>query len=56
MVPSPQSMWKSWLFVGGLVLMAAVVAWRTGGPSRVSTALSSAGSLFIGVLPNLVLG
>jgi uncharacterized membrane protein YraQ (UPF0718 family) len=56
MIPSPQSMWRSWCLIGGLVLIAGVVAWRTGGPQRVGAALASGASLFLGVLPNLVLG
>jgi uncharacterized membrane protein YraQ (UPF0718 family) len=50
------SMWRSWVFVGSLVLACGVVAWRIGGPSRVGLALTSAGGLFLAVLPNLVLG
>ena len=56
MVPSPSSMWRSWLIVGTLVGIAAVLAWRSGGPQRVGEALTSATELFIGVLPNLILG
>ena len=49
-------MWRSWVFVGVLVCIAAVVAWRTGGPARVGEGLTNAGTLFLGVLPNLILG
>jgi uncharacterized membrane protein YraQ (UPF0718 family) len=56
MIPSPQSMWRSWVLIGGLVLLGAVVAWRTGGPQRVGEALASGGRLFLAVLPNLILG
>ena len=56
MVPPLQSMWRSWLIVGTLVLICAVLAWRAGGPQRVGTALTSGGQLFVGVLPNLILG
>jgi uncharacterized membrane protein YraQ (UPF0718 family) len=56
MTPSPTALWRSWLLVGGLVGVLAAVAWRTGGPQRVGQALASGGTLFIGVLPNLLLG
>ena len=56
MTPSYQSMWRSWLFVGSLVVLCAVVAWRTGGPSRVGHAMKSGAELFVGVLPNMLLG
>ena len=56
MLPSVSSMWRSWLFVGALVLIAAIIAWRTGGAPRVGEALSSGAGLFVSVLPNLVLG
>jgi uncharacterized membrane protein YraQ (UPF0718 family) len=49
-------MWRSWLIVGSLVFVCAVVAWRTGGPQRVGEAFASGTALFLGVLPNLVLG
>ena len=56
LVPSAHSMWRSWLFVGVLVLIAGITAWRTGGPARVGESLSNAGALFLAVLPNLILG
>ena len=56
MIPSPQSMWRSWLLIGALVAACAVVAWRTGGAPRVGQALASGAALFLGVLPNLLLG
>jgi uncharacterized membrane protein YraQ (UPF0718 family) len=56
MIPSVQSLWRSWLVIGMLVAVCAVVAWRTGGPQRVGDAVSSGASLFLGVLPNLLLG
>ena len=56
MVPSAQSMWRSWLIIGCLVAVLGVVAWRTGGAPRVGQALASGAWLFLGVLPNLVLG
>lgn len=49
-------MWRSWLIVGTLVLLCAVLAWRSGGPQRVGQALGSGGALFISVLPSLILG
>lgn len=49
-------MWRSWLIIGGLVIVCAVIAWRTGGSPRVSLALMSSGELLVSVLPNLVLG
>lgn len=56
MVPALQSMWRSWLLLGALVAVAAVIAWRAGGPERVGQALASGAGLFLGVLPNLLLG
>ena len=56
MAPPFSSMWRSWLVIGCLVLICAVIAWRTGGAHRVGLALSSGGALFLSVLPNLVLG
>lgn len=55
MLPSG-SMWRSWVIVGMLVLGCAVMAWRVGGPQRVGQALASGAGLFVGVLPNLLLG
>ncbi len=49
-------MWRSWLLIGSLVLICGIIAWRSGGSQRVGEALSSGGQLFLGVLPNLVLG
>ncbi len=49
-------MWRSWLVIGSLVGVCAVIAWRSGGPSRVQAALSSGAALFLSVLPNLTLG
>jgi uncharacterized membrane protein YraQ (UPF0718 family) len=49
-------MWRSWLIIGGLVCLFALMAWRAGGPSRVGQALGSGASLFLAVLPNLILG
>jgi uncharacterized membrane protein YraQ (UPF0718 family) len=54
--PSVQTLWRSWLFVGGLLICAIMVAWRSGGVSRVREGLGSAASLFLHVSPNLVLG
>ena len=56
MHPPLQSMWRSWLVVGALVAVCAVIAWRSGGSARVGQALASGGGLFLSVLPNLVLG
>ncbi|MBI4003637.1 MAG: permease [Candidatus Omnitrophica bacterium] len=56
MGPPLQSMWRSWLIIGTLVAIAAVIAWRSGGPERVGQALTSGSELFLGVLPNLILG
>ena len=56
MAPPLHSMWRSWLVIGSLVLICAVIAWRAGGPSRIGQALSSGAGLFVGVLPNLLLG
>ena len=56
MIPPPQSMWRSWLIIGSLVICCAAVAWRAGGPARIGQALTSGAALFVGVLPNLVLG
>jgi uncharacterized membrane protein YraQ (UPF0718 family) len=49
-------MWRSWLLLGTLVLACAGIAFRTGGIVRVGEALSSGTKLFLGVLPNLLLG
>src|SRR3989338_5986013 len=56
MVPSVQSMWRSWVIVGSLILICAVVAWRSGHPEKVWQAIASGTALFVGVLPNLILG
>ena len=56
MTPPIQSMWRSWLVIGSLVVICAVIAWRTGGPSRITQALTSGSALFLSVLPNLLLG
>lgn len=53
---SVQSMWRSWLLIGGLVLICGVIAWRAGGPPRVGQAIWSGGVLLVSVLPNLFLG
>ena len=49
-------MWRSWLILGGLVIGCAIVAFRQGGLPRIGAALGSGSQLFIGVLPNLLLG
>ena len=56
MTPGWQTMWRSWVLIGALVLLAAAAAWRGGGPARVQEALASGAKLFVGVLPNLLLG
>jgi uncharacterized membrane protein YraQ (UPF0718 family) len=56
MAPSVQSLWRSWLIIGTLVFVCAIFAWRAGGSARVSQALGSGASLFLAVLPNLILG
>lgn len=56
MAPPANSMWRSWLIIGSLVLVGAVVAYRTGGSQRVGQALASGAGLFVGVLPSLILG
>ena len=56
MAPPIQSMWRSWVVIGTLVLIAAVIAWRSGGSARVGQALASGAGLFLSVLPNLLLG
>jgi len=56
MTPPLNSLWRSWLIVGTLVVICAVIAWRTGGPSRITQALGNGGQLFLSVLPNLILG
>lgn len=56
MTLSWQTMWKSWLLIGALVVLCAVLAYRTGGPARIGQALSSGAHLFVSVLPNLILG
>src|SRR3989338_9420730 len=56
MAPPLQSMWRSWLLLGALVVVGAGIAWRAGGPERVGQALASGAGLFLGVLPNLILG
>lgn len=54
--PTPQVMWRSWLFLGGLVLTCAVLAFRSGGVLRVGEAVTFSTKLFLSVLPNLLLG
>ena len=56
MGPPLHSMWRSWLLMGSLVILCCVIAWRTGGPSRVGQGLTSGAGLFLTVLPNLLLG
>lgn len=56
MIPPLQSMWRSWLLMGILVSVCAVLAWRSGGPQRVGEALGNGGQLFLSVMPNLILG
>lgn len=56
MLPPVSSLWRSWVVVGALVALCAVLAWRGGGPARVGEALASGAALFVGVLPSLVLG
>ena len=54
--PSMQSMWRSALIVGALVLCCTIVAWRSGGMQRVAEAFTSGSRLLVSVLPNLLLG
>ena len=56
MAPSVGSLWRSWLVIGVLVILLAVIAWRTGGAARIGQALLSGSELFLVVLPNLILG
>ena len=56
MTPSVQSMWRSWVIVGSLVVVCAVIAFHRGGMLRVQDALTSGGKLFLSVLRNRVLG
>ena len=56
MVPSLQSMWRSWLILGSLVLVCAVLTLRGGGVARLGEAVTFSTKLFLGVLPNLLLG
>lgn len=56
MARADQSMWRSWLILGTLVLVCAALAFRSGGIARVGEALTSGTKLFLSVLPNLVLG
>jgi len=56
MAPGIQTMWRSWAIVGSLVVIAAVIAWRTGGPAKVGEALGSGAKLFVSILPSLILG
>jgi len=55
-IPSVQSMWRSWLILGVLLALCAMVAFQQGGPARIGEAVRSGTALFIGVLPNLLLG
>jgi uncharacterized membrane protein YraQ (UPF0718 family) len=56
MTIGPQTLWRSWLLVGTLVLIAAAVAYRIGGPAKIGEAAASGGGLFLSVLPSLILG
>ena len=56
MAPPLNSMWRSWLLVGALVVIGIILAWRDGGTQRVGQAFGSGGQLFVTVLPNLILG
>jgi len=56
MAPSTDSMWRSWCILGGLILVCAAAAFRSGGLGRIGEALHSGTQLFLSVLPNLVLG
>jgi len=49
-------MWRSWVIIGTLVIICAVLAFRSGGTQRITEALGSSSRLFISVLPNLILG
>jgi len=53
---SVQSMWRSWLILGSLVLLCSVIAFRSGGISRIGESLTSGGKLLLSVFPNLLLG
>lgn len=56
MLPPIQTMWRSWIVVGCLVSICAVITWNIGGAQKVNQAAMNAIHLFIGVLPNLCLG
>ena len=47
MVPSYQSMWRSWAIIGTLVVICGILAWRSGGPRRIGGAMTSARQLFL---------
>jgi len=56
MTPSFQSLWRSWVIIGSLVGLLAIVAWKSGGFNKVGQAFTSSSSLLLSVLPNLILG
>ena len=56
MTPGPQTMWRSWALLGALVIGCAALAYRQGGMARIGEAATSGTQLFLGVLPNLLLG
>lgn len=49
-------MYVSWIILGTLILIFGVVAYQKGGWVKIGDALGQGGSLFLYVLPNLLLG
>ena len=49
-------MYVSWIILGTLILVLSVIAYNKGGLSKITEGLGQGGSLFLYVLPNLLLG
>lgn len=55
MTPSTSQI-LSWSILGAVIVVLAIVAWRSRGTAGLKEAGASGGSLFVSVLPNLLLG
>ena len=49
-------MYVSWIILGTLIVVLSILAYQKGGWSKIGNALGQGGSLFLYVLPNLLLG
>ncbi|MCI0530341.1 MAG: hypothetical protein L0Y74_00075, partial [candidate division Zixibacteria bacterium] len=56
MKPKGEKLFVSWIILGAVIIVLSVIAYNKGGFGTVLSGLQQGGSLFLLVLPNLLLG